>query len=114
VIGHAEKVSDKLRTLLDLDFLIWLSKPTWQSLDKERQDALMHHELRHCRYDPDTRDCAIVAHDIEEFLAVIQAHGLWDLDLEHAARAIQPHLPSLERRGAVVAVDPAVLETSAA
>lgn len=114
VIGKAEKVSAKLQALLDLDFLIWIAQPAWNALSLDHREALLHHELCHCEIDPESEECTITAHDIEEFHAVIVAHGLWRTDLEATARAIQPHLPQLGKKGKVVAVDPEALAAAAA
>jgi hypothetical protein len=98
-----------MQVLLDLDFLIWISKPDWLSFQPSQRKALLHHELCHCEWDAE-EGARILGHDIEEFHEVIAAHGLWMPDLEATARAIQPHLPKLEGRGKVKAVDPALLE----
>jgi len=114
VIGKAQKVGARLRTLIDLDFIIWISEPDWGKLSKSRKAALLHHELCHCDVDVDDKPF-IVGHDIEEFNDVIREHGLWLGDLVETAKAIQPYLPALgeeptETNGDVVAVDPGQLE----
>ena len=114
IIGKAQKVTARLKPFLDLDFIIWISKPDWLRFDVEEKRALLHHELCHCEMDPDTDELSLRAHDIEEFNEVIRAHGLWFKDLIETAKAIQPHLPGLdkiqvEHKGEVVAIDPGQL-----
>lgn len=106
VIGKAQKVSSQMEILLDLDFIIWISKPDWLAFDTDGRTALLHHELCHCEEDTETDEWKIVAHDMEEFHAVIRAHGLWQPALVVAAQAIQPHLPGLEAEGKVTALKP--------
>lgn len=116
VIGKAAKFPVKLRPYVELDFLIWLSRPTWLELDVAGREALVDHELCHLEYDPDTLEAGLKAHDVEEFVEIIERHGLWRFDLERTAEAIQPFLPELEakrseHRGSVVAVDPGLVES---
>ncbi len=106
VIGKAQKVSSQMEVLLDLDFIIWISKPDWLALDTAGREALLHHEFCHCEEDTEADEWKIIAHDVEEFRSVIRAHGLWQPDLVKIARAIQPHLPGLEKDGKLVALKP--------
>lgn len=108
VIGKAQKVPARLAALLDLDFIIWISRSTWMTLVPEKREALLHHELCHCQIDTGSEECSIVAHDVEEFNAVIEAHGFWTAEVKRTAEAMQPYIPGLEREGKVVAVDPEI------
>lgn len=118
IMGKALKVGARLRVYVELDFIIWISKPDWQRFEIVRKKALLHHELCHCEMDPDTDELSIRAHDIEEFNEVIAANGLWLDDLVKTAKAIQPHLPGIdeiqrEPSGEVVAIDPGQLTQGA-
>jgi len=96
VMGMAKKVSEANKILLELDFIIWLSRPDWQGFEPSQRRALLDHELCHCAgdiYD----GWKIRGHDVEEFAQIIERHGLWLYDLQRAALAIQPHLPSLDK-----------------
>ncbi len=117
VIGKAKKVSEELKSLLDLDFIIWISKPAWLALSPEGREALLDHELSHCAGDEED-GWSIRGHDIEEFVAVIERHGLWDLALARlAAPQVQLRFEEFRatefERGAVVAVEPERLTVGA-
>lgn len=80
VLGHAEKVSDRLRPYLDYDFIIWLSEEDFIAMTEERKEAIIDHELCHITITEDG-DRKMVRHDVEEFTAIIERHGLWNWDL---------------------------------
>jgi len=95
VLGTASKLSAKERFLMrsllpvadgaDDDaqpaFLILLDLEMWRLLlTPEQRDALIDHELCHCVISDG--DAAIRGHDVEEFRAVIEWHGLWEPALE--------------------------------
>ncbi len=104
-LGKAQKVPDRLKPYLNLDFMIWISEEDWNSLPATSREALLDHELSHCTFDENDNP-KIVGHDIEEFVDVIKRHGAWNLDLARTKDAIQDPLPGMEREGAVVAIDP--------
>lgn len=111
VLGKASKVSEKLKTLLELDFLIWIAKKEFEAMEDERKRALIDHELSHCSItDGDFR---MRHHDVEEFHAIIERYGLWTDDLQRTKAAIdkaeQLHFDELAR-GLVKALDGATLE----
>ena len=111
VFGQASKVSAKTNALLPaeekLDFLIWIAQDWWwDATDKERA-ALLDHELCHCGQDGKMKD-----HDVQEFVCIIERHGLWYPDLARMGKAAQQYtLPglneSLRKAGAVLDVVPA-------
>jgi len=106
VIGKAKKVSEELKVLLDLDFLVWISKPAWLALSPEGREALLDHELSHLAGDEED-GWSIRGHDVEEFVAVIERHGLWHPVLARlAAPHVQLRFAEFQGAGAVVAVDP--------
>lgn len=67
-------------------FVIEIAETEWANLDAKQRKALVDHELCHCRYDFDeTKNevkLSIVGHDLEEFVAVVDRHGLWRPDVE--------------------------------
>jgi len=79
-LGKATKVSERMKVLIDLDFVIWIAEDVWEKLDTERRRALIDHELCHCRYDP-ADGASIRNHDVEEFVDVVERHGFWSCDL---------------------------------
>jgi hypothetical protein len=93
-----------------LDYLVWIAKPIWEIAPDSQRRALLDHELSHARYGQSgwtTR-----GHDVEEFLEVIQRHGLWNTSLRHIGAVIQQQLPGIEPRGAVVAANPALAQAT--
>jgi hypothetical protein len=71
-----------------------------KELTAAQQQALVDHELMHC--EPQLDDggnwkLVIRGHDLEEFNAIVERHGLWQPDVEAMAKAmedaIQPGLP---------------------
>ncbi len=85
------------------DFVILFSAGDFNLLTTEQKAAAVDHELSHCqetvKYSKktmtETRSWTLVAHEIEEFTAVIARHGLWRYDLHRMAviSAIQLGLP---------------------
>ncbi len=109
VIAQAKKIPASLKAVLDLDFIIWISRPDWLKYMPEQREALIDHELCHCG-GSELDGWHIRGHDVEEFVEIIERHGLWQDDLMRTAEAIQEHLPGLEvarePSGKVVAVRP--------
>ena len=110
VIGQASKVSEKFQALMNVtdrvDFQIWVAKDWWDDADDAQREALIDHEL--CHIGPGGK---LRSHDIEEFHAIVDRHGLWDRDLRQFGRiaaAKQAALPGidaqLEHTGSVKAV----------
>jgi len=61
------------------DFLILIGAEEWESLDTAQKKALVDHELSHCVRDEEG-NASIVGHDLEEFRAIVERHGLWSPD----------------------------------
>lgn len=73
-------------------FVIVISAPVWQTLSDEKRVALVDHELAHCFVDEKadgTPALKLVPHDLEEFVQIVERHGLWRDDIKrfHAATA---------------------------
>jgi len=85
--------------------LIEIAFDVWKTLNVTQREALVDHEL--CHFGPD----GMRGHDVEEFRAVIDRHGLWrpEIELMAATIAQQKLFPDgeadVERR---VASDPKV------
>lgn len=104
-IGNVSCVSPKMQAYVDLDFVIWLSKPDWDRMTDLQHHAIIDHELYHIW---DTGEgYKLVSHDIEEFAEVLDRYGLWKSDLESCRRTFTRAvaLPGMERTGKVEAVD---------
>lgn len=109
VLGKAGKVSERLQPYMPYDFIIWIAEDVFESMDEERQRALVDHELTHCTYR--NGKWALRHHDIEEFLSIIDRYGLWTADLisagAHIAKVTQQELGFLKdhAKGTVGTVD---------
>jgi len=72
-------------------FVMELAGDIWHALDDTARRALVDHELCHFAVDEDedTGDLIlrIRGHDIEEFLEVVNRHGLWSDDVRDFAAA---------------------------
>ena len=100
-LGMCIKASYLQKVLAEWDFVILLNFEVWQSkeFDKEKKLALLDHELMHADEALDKngepkvdakgrRTWRIRSHDVEEFSAIIERHGIWKRDLEKFADAI--------------------------
>lgn len=78
--------------------MILLNDTAWDGLTTSQREALIDHELCHAAIvldddgQPKKDDrgrlvCRIKKHDMEEFRAVVERHGLWTADLEQIAQA---------------------------
>ena len=63
----------------NVDAVLIVSQGAWGAMSGEQRTALVDHELCHLAVD-DGR-VTLLAHDVEEFAAVIKRHGLWKGDL---------------------------------
>jgi hypothetical protein len=77
---------DQDRGLNDPFFMMTISYPVWETLSNKDRIALVDHELCHAvvKVDEETGDPKLgtVTHDVEEFKAVIERHGIWRPDVE--------------------------------
>lgn len=92
LVGKAAKASDLIAHFGQVDFVIIINRETWDALTLRQRDALVDHELCHCRMTKtktgETR-WWIRSHDVEEFAEIIERHGLWFPDLEKFVKAGQ-------------------------
>lgn len=89
VLGQASKISDKMKAILDYDFLIWISHEDWVTFPYKHRQALIDHELCHCKFDIAEGKASMRPHDIEEFQEIIDRHGFWSESLRAAVPAIE-------------------------
>lgn len=87
VLGHAQKTPEMLKVYLDFDFIIWIAADAYADMDEKRRKALIDHELCHCKIIEGT--ATMVGHDVEEFEAIINRHGLWSTNLVRIANSIK-------------------------
>jgi hypothetical protein len=89
VWASLKKASPLERVLYDdaLDFILVVALDTWTPLPMPQRRALIDHELCHGTWDPGDEekgiagDWKLVAHDLEEFDAVVKRHGAWKGDV---------------------------------
>lgn len=100
VAGKARKTSGVLKYYARADFEIVVSGAIWGEMLQAEREALVDHELSHCSVEHDddgNRNWVFRGHDIEEFIAVVDRHGLWHEDLktfgEAVARQLELPLP---------------------
>lgn len=73
-------------------FVIEIAENVWKLLNDAEREALVDHELSHCAIEVDDDDkvkLGIRGHTVEEFVGVIERHGLWRDDIKLMARAMQ-------------------------
>jgi hypothetical protein len=101
LVGKATKASDLIAHFGQVDFIIVINRETWTALTIRQRDALVDHELCHCRMTiTKTGEIRwwIRSHDVEEFSEIIERHGLWFPDLEKfVAASRQVELPIATR-----------------
>ncbi len=68
-------------------FLITIAYPVWVNLSDARKRALVDHELCHCGL-TEKGGLTIWPHDVEEFRAIIDRHGLWEPGVEKFAESV--------------------------
>ena len=100
-LGKCIKAAELQKEFVDYDFVILLNFEVWNEKEftKEKKIALLDHELMHADEAVDKEGEPKVdakgrrmwrtrKHDVEEFSAVIERHGIWKRDLERFAEAI--------------------------
>jgi hypothetical protein len=100
VLGQMKKASDLDRKLHGYDFVVLLNFEAWTAADftDDQKRALLDHELCHgaLALDEDGETQHDVEghkvyrtrkHSIEEFVEVVERHGLWTSELERFAEA---------------------------
>jgi predicted metallopeptidase len=86
---------ETLEALNDSFFVIEVAADTWEQLRPEQRIALVDHELCHCKVAHDENDqlqLGTRGHDVEEFAAIIDRHGLWKPDVAQFASRIAEQL----------------------
>lgn len=101
ILGKCIKASDLAKEFAPFDFIILLNREVWRDMDftVAKKRALVDHELCHAatsidkwgeqKYDERGRPVYRVRkHDIEEFRAIVERHGVYKRDLELFAEAL--------------------------
>lgn len=91
ILGQCAKVPEKFQPYLAYDYVIWLSEDDYSGMDDLRREALIDHELCHCKFSVQSGTWGIRPHDIQEFAAVIERHGVWSHDVLRVKSAIDTY-----------------------
>lgn len=73
IYGDCERITEKHKLFMQYDFLITIYA---YYLDEEHMKRLLYHELLHIGWDPETRKCSTVPHDLEDFKACVDRWGV--------------------------------------
>jgi hypothetical protein len=92
ILGQACKVPAKMQPFLEYDFLIWISEEDYMKMDDIQREAIIDHELCHCTLGID--GWKMRPHDIQEFTAVIERHGIYSMDVCRVEKAIETYKQS--------------------
>jgi hypothetical protein len=96
VLGKCRGITGVMTLVTDADFIIQVPWGQWQKLSDSQREAVLDHELAHCGADVDEKTgdtfYRILPHDVEEFSAIIDRHGLYMPDrVEFAATCARAH-----------------------
>lgn len=82
----------------DAFFVIEIARPVWDGINDRQRAALVDHELAHCWFEEQTDDEGnvktirkLLAHDLEEFSAIILRHGVWRDEVRQLLDAAEAH-----------------------
>jgi hypothetical protein len=92
VMAKTYKAPEQWRFLAECDILVIVNKKAWDFMQPKQREALIDHELCHIVKDWDkdgNPKYILITHDVEEFAAVIQRHGLWTGDIKTFFTAAQ-------------------------
>lgn len=98
-LGKCYRLSARDEFLTGHNFLIMINWPAWQASTPEQRTALVDHELSHAGMDEDKDGnprWVTVPHDVEEFAAIIERHGLWKPDVERFGKVAARKVNQLE------------------
>jgi predicted metallopeptidase len=79
----------------DSMFVVEVAADTWGRLTHDQQVALVDHELCHLQVDEDGDGRPVLSlrgHDLEEFAAIVERHGLWASDVAAFGSAVAEQL----------------------
>lgn len=71
-------------------FVVEIAADIWEILSPVQRQALVDHELCHCKVGLSEQGDVVLktqAHDVEEFKAIVERHGLWRPELEDLVKA---------------------------
>jgi len=83
VLGLAKKLGSLEQVLTGLDCVVIISHDTWLYLPIHSRYRLLHHELKHFRYDFEKDKIVLRNHTIQEFVETVAVFGT-EGDEQHA------------------------------
>lgn len=92
VIAFVSTCSGIVKAISEVDVVMIVSYPAFQPLSDSHKLAVIDHELTHLLIEEDSAGAPkvrMLAHDVEEFSAIIERHGLYQEDLVRLGRVIQ-------------------------
>lgn len=97
VLASIMRPSKTTHYLTKLDYIVTIAQQEWSRANRARRLAVLDHEFCHAGED-DNGNWTILPHDVQEFVAVIDRHGLWKADLQalgEAVKSAQDRLPGI-------------------
>lgn len=103
VLGKARKFTGLTKFLIEEEasgplFVVEVAQNLWTGMTEEARRALVDHELSHLaveRQEDGTWVGRTRGHDVEEFLGVVERHGLWKADVAALATTAASKLEQL-------------------
>lgn len=92
ILGQCTKVPAKMQPYLEYDYVIWISEEDYMKMDDLQREAIIDHELCHCKYG--VSGWTIRPHDIQEFSVVVERHGIYSGDVRRFANAVEQYKQS--------------------
>ncbi len=86
-LGRSDRDSD----LYEEFFVVEIAADAWAGLNTDQRFALVDHELCHLGIDPIKGTVAMRRHDVEEFVDIVDRHGLWKRDVAELVLAGKGH-----------------------
>ena len=78
--GQIQSPGGTWKFLSNYNYVLWVHKPTWNTLNENQRKALVYHELCHISHTA-KKDGSVKfklkKHDLEEFLDVVKSFGFW-------------------------------------
>ncbi len=96
VLADVGAIPARMKIHLELDYIVSVAFDVWNRFDDKKRRALLDHEFCHCYRNSNTGEWTTRDHDVQEFVEVVQRHGLWTNSLTEMDQAIrQAPLPGL-------------------
>jgi len=85
VLGTVKKMSDLMKFLIGVDFLMEVPLDIWNEMDAQKRTALVDHLLERCVGEEDEQTAEMKygtrEPDVHEFSSILRRHGAWTENL---------------------------------